>query len=73
MLNILKSLNENIVNLSGKLKARGLIAEEDDKDNDEDKMEEGSIMDITQSHMDQSCKKDKEHLEEELQRIKDTT
>ena len=71
MLSILKSLNENIVSLSGKLKARGLVLEEDEKDNDEDRMEEGSIMDITQSHLDQSCEKDKEHLEEELQRIKD--
>ena len=50
MLNILKSLNENIVSLSG----RGLgIAE-------------GSIMDITQSHLDRCWDKEKEHLEEEL-------
>ena len=66
MLSILKSLNENIVSLSGKLKARGLAAEEEEKDNEEDRMEEGSIMDITQSHLDQSYEKDKEHLEEEL-------
>ena len=61
MLTILKSLNDNIVSLS-----EGACCGEDDNDNDEDKMEEGSIMDITQRHMDQSCEKDKEHLEEEL-------
>ena len=66
MLSIRKSLKENIVNLSGKLKARGLVAEEEGKDNEEDKMEECSIMDITQSHLGQSCDKNKEHLEEEL-------
>ena len=63
MLNILKSLDDNIFSLGGKLKARGLVVEEDDKDNDEDMMEEGSIMNITQSHMDQRCEKDKEHME----------
>ena len=71
MLSIRKSLNENIVSLSGKLKARGLVVEEEKKDNEEDSMEEGSIIEITQSHLDQSYYNDKEHLEEELQRIKD--
>ena len=71
MLTILKSFNDNIVSLNGKLNTRGLVVGEEDKDNDEDRMQEGSIMDITQSHMNQSCEKDKEHLEEDLQQIKD--
>ena len=58
MLNILKSLNDNIVSLIGKMKVRGLVADEDGKENDEDKMEESTIMDITQNHIDQSYEKD---------------
>ena len=58
MLSILKFLNNNIFNLSRKLKVRGLVVVEDDKDNNEDMIEEGSIMEITQSHMDQSYEKD---------------
>ena len=61
MLTILKSLNDNIVSLSERA-----CCGKDDKDNDDDKMEEGSIMDLF-SHMDQSHEKDNEHLEEKLQ------
>lgn len=57
MLTILNSLNENIISLGDKLKSRGFIMEKDWKDNDEDKMEEDTIMDITQSHLDWSCEK----------------
>ena len=71
MLNILKSLNDNIVSLSGKLKARGLVPKGDGKDNDEDRMEEGTITNIIQSHTDRSCEKDQELLVEEFQRIND--
>ena len=66
MLNILKSLNDKIVNLSGRLKARGLVVEEDGKDNDEDRMEEGATTNITQSHTDQSYEKDQELLTKEI-------
>ena len=57
MLTIVKSLNENIASLGGKLKARGFIVEKDGKDNEEDRMEEDTIMNITQSHLDWSCEK----------------
>lgn len=57
MLTIMKSLSENIVSLGGKMKARGLVVEKDGKDNEEDRMDEDTITDITQSHLDQSCEK----------------
>lgn len=56
MLTILSSLNENLSSLGHKLKARGFVMEKDGKDNDEDMMEEDTIIDITQSHLDQSYK-----------------
>ena len=58
MLKILKSLNDNIVILNGKLKARGLFVEEEGKDTEEDMMEEDTTMEIIQSHMEWSYEKD---------------
>ena len=54
MLTILNSLIENIVNLGGKLKAWGYLVEKYGKDKGKEKIEEDTIMDITQSHLDQS-------------------
>ena len=48
MITILKSLSDNIFNISGKLKSRGFFMEKDGKDNDEDRMEEDML---TQSHI----------------------
>ncbi len=68
MLIILNSLNENIVSLGGMLKIRGFILEKDEKDNIEDRMQEDTIKDITQSHLDHTYEKCQELMVEENQR-----
>ena len=66
MISILKSLNENIVTLAGKLKAKGFLEDNEEKDKAEDRMEEDTIMDITHSHLDQTYVKNQEQMEEEF-------
>ena len=53
MLTILNTLNENIINLGGMLKTRGLGVEMNEKDNDDTKLTE-ELMDVSKSFMDHS-------------------
>lgn len=55
MISIMNCLNENIITLTGKLKARGVVVENEENDKGEDRMEEDTIMYITQSHLDWTC------------------
>lgn len=49
MISILNSLNENIVNLVGKLKARGFLEENEEKEKIKDRMNKETKTDITHS------------------------
>ena len=47
MISILNSLNENIITLTSKVKARSVVVENGEKEKVEDRMEEDTINDIT--------------------------
>ena len=52
MISILNSINDNILSLTGMLKARGLLDENEEKDRERARMEEDVMMDITFSSLD---------------------
>lgn len=65
MISILNSINENILSLTGVLKARGLLDEDDDKDRGRDRTDEDVATDITFTSMDQDMQKTHEKMAEE--------
>ena len=52
MISILNSINDNILSLTGMLKAKGLLDESEDKDRKRAKMEEDATIDITFNSLD---------------------
>ena len=52
MISILNSINDNISSLTGMLKARGLLDENEEKDRERARMEEYVMTDITFSSLD---------------------
>ncbi len=73
ILQILNTLNKNILILNGVLKDRGFFEEEKEKDNKKDRMEEDTTanQDNSENLKDRSHMKDKDLSVEDLQRIKD--
>ena len=60
MISILNSINDNILSLTGMLKARGLLDESEDKDRERARMEEDMVIEITFSSLDWEAQKTRE-------------
>ena len=65
MISILNSINDNILSLTGVLKARGLMVEDEEKDRGRAKTNEDVATDITFTRMDQDAQKIQEQVVEE--------
>ena len=68
MISILNSLNDNITSVVGKLKARGFLEDNEEKEKFKDRMDEGTTMDITNSHLDRTSLKNQEQMAKEIQK-----
>ena len=68
MISILTSLNDKISSLTRKMKARGLLHENEENDRAGDRMEEDMTMDITFINLDQTSQKQQEHMAKEIQK-----
>lgn len=65
MISLLNSINDNILSLTGVLKARGLLDEDDEKDKGRARTDEDMATDITFTSMDQEVQKTHEKMTEE--------
>ena len=69
MISILNSINDNIMSLTGMLKARGLLDESEDRDRVRAKMEEDMSIEITFTSLDREAQKTQEKMVEETHKV----
>lgn len=68
MISIPTSLNDNISSLARKLKAKGFLEENEEKDRAGDRVDDDITMDITFTNLDLMDQKKQVHMAEELQK-----
>ena len=73
MISILNSLNDNITSLAGKLKAKGFLEVNEEKEKVEDRMDEGTTVEITVNHLDQTGQKNQDKMAKEIQKTYEAT